>query len=159
MSQGLLNFRSAVETAWSGVTPVSDGSGIGYRFISAIADEGADGDHRQLLWRMPQMAFQDDLSRTQLQWAQHCELFLCRDPGNVSRSYDGWTRAAALEATQLAQAFNRLTNWGAQCQGAILEEFGFFERQDAVPLGTGGIPKSQFVKVRFAFSVKTNEGA
>lgn len=162
MAAVLENWHAAVEAVWEGTSPPApdDGSGATYTFVDTLDGERGNGRHRELIWRLPprlQPLLEEAL---QTRWTSIAELFIARHPGNAPRTYAAFRQAVTAETMALVAAYQDLQNLGTRVAAGVLVDARIIEEtpeRDRSGMGAG-LPQDVVARVRFTFSVETQEG-
>lgn len=162
MAAVLANWQAAVEAAWEGTSPPApaDGSGATYTFVDTLDAERGNGRHREIIWRLAPRLQPLLEPALQTRWTTIAELFIARHPGGVPRTYAAYRQAVEAEVMALVAAYQNLEVLGANVSEGVLVDVRIVEEtpeRDRAGMGAG-LPQDVVARVRFTFSVETQEG-
>jgi hypothetical protein len=154
MAANLENGLSAVEPAWTAHTPLADGSALSYRFVDTLIEERGDGQHREIIWELPQRGVIVAESPIRVEWSIDCRLFLHRR----DRDLDAFRVAVGHEAIALVRSYSNLSALGTGVYEAHLDGFDV-ESEPAHPHPrSGGIERGRVARVIFHWRFLVGEG-
>ena len=151
----LQNWKDAMETRWTALSPPDDSSSLNYRFIDSLIEERGHGQHRELIWRVARSAsiISESGSTIELEWSVPCELFIHRR----DRTYEAFASAVEDEASNLVAYWSGLTALGSGVWNGNFDRFEIREIEPERPARAGGIPRYEVARVTFFFRVHTGE--
>lgn len=151
----LQNWKDAMETRITGMTPPTDGSSLNYRFIDSLIEERGHGQHRELLWRTARSArvISESGSTIELEWAVPMQLFLHRN----DRTYEAFASAIEDESADIAFRWSGTTALGTGVWNANFDRFEVREIEPTTKTRAGGVPMYEVAVVTFYFRVHTGE--
>ena len=160
-------FRAALDKIVSTIEaltpPVSDnGTKTAYAFIDTLVEERGHGQHRELLFTMPDGLEHEHSTPLTLRWRLEMQLFLHRrPPGTSGRTHDSFLRAVSQECEEVLSAMSEITNYDNANVVEVLHDGGISIEgvQGERPTRAGGVQIDEVVVVTFPLTIVAQRGS